>query len=416
MNTSSFLCGGMLLACALLAACGGSPATNETREEPAAAAVEYERGPHRGRMLRDGDFAVEMTIFEDGVEPEFHVYVYRNDRPVAPSEVQLRVELTRLGGRVDRFAFKPREDYLLGNGVVREPHSFDVRVTAVEGGRTHNWSYASYEGRTTIAAEAARAGGVRSERAGPATVAELIDMAGRIEITPEGKADVRARLPGQIVWMSGQLGQAVRRGQTLLRVESSHSLQTYPVPAPISGIIVEKNANVGDTTADRALFVIADPTKLHAEFFVYPRDAERVRVGQRVSLRSLSGEARLEAEVEAVLPTADVASQTLMAHVHLPPSAASSFRPGMGVEGSFAVASANVPLAVRTRAIQRFRDFEVVYAKVGNTYEVRMLEIGRRTPEWTEVLGGLEPGTEYVTDGAFLIRADVEKSGASHDH
>jgi len=416
MNTSSFLCGGMLLACALLAACGGSPATNETREEPAAAAVEYERGPHRGRMLRDGDFAVEMTIFEDGVEPEFHVYVYRNDRPVAPSEVQLRVELTRLGGRVDRFAFKPREDYLLGNGVVREPHSFDVKVTAAEGGRTYSWSYASYEGRTTIAAEAARAGGVRSERAGPAAIAELIDMAGRVEITPEGKADVRARLPGQIVWMNGQLGQAVRRGQTLLRVESSHSLQVYPVTAPISGIIVEKNANVGDVTGDRALFVIADPTRLHAEFFVYPRDAERVRLGQRVNLRSLSGEARIEAEVEAVLPTADVASQTLMAHVHLPPSAARMFRPGMGVEGSFAVAEARVPLAVRTRAIQRFRDFEVVYAKVGNNYEVRMLEIGRRTPEWTEVLGGLEPGTEYVTDGAFLIRADVEKSGASHDH
>src|SRR3546814_9676958 len=81
----------------------------------------------------------------------------------------------------------------------------------------------SYEGRTTIAAEAARAGGVKSERAGPVSVAELVDMAGRIEITPEGKADVRARLPGQIVWMTGQLGQAVRKGQALLRVESSRS-------------------------------------------------------------------------------------------------------------------------------------------------------------------------------------------------
>ena len=137
---------------------------------------------------------------------------------------------------------------------------------------------------------------------------------------------------------------------------------------------------------------------------------------QRVSLRSLSGEARIEGPVEAILPTAELASQTLMAHVNIPASAARMFRPGMGVEGAFAVASANVPLAVRTKAIQRFRDFEVVYAKVGNNYEVRMLEIGRRTPEWTEVLGGLEPGTEYVTDGAFLIRADIEKSGASHDH
>ncbi len=410
------LTAGTLIASVLVAGCGGNSTTNEAGEEHGAAAAEYERGPHRGRMLRDGDFAVEMTIFEDGVEPEFHVYAYRDDKPVAPGQVQLSVDLTRLGGHVDRFAFTPREDYLLGNGVVTEPHSFDVKVRAIEGGRTHNWSYASYEGRTTIAADAARQGGVKSEKAGPARVSELVDMSGRVEITPEGKADVRAWLPGRIVAMNGQLGQSIRKGQALVRVESSHSLQVYAVTAPISGVIVEKNANVGDTTADRALFVIADPTKLHAEFFVYPRDAERIRVGQRVSLRSLSGEAKLEAEVEAILPTADLASQTLMAHVHLPTSAASVFRPGMGVEGSFAVAEAQVPLAVRTKAIQRFRDFEVVYAKVGNTYEVRMLEIGRRTPEWTEILGGLAPGTEYVTDGAFLIRADIEKSGASHDH
>jgi cobalt-zinc-cadmium efflux system membrane fusion protein len=88
----------------------------------------------------------------------------------------------------------------------------------------------------------------------------------------------------------------------------------------------------------------------------------------------------------------------------------------MGVEGSFQVASSRVPLAVRTKALQRFRDFTVVFAKVGDTYEVRMLELGRQTPEWTEVLSGLELSTEYVADGAFLIRADIEKSGASHDH
>jgi cobalt-zinc-cadmium efflux system membrane fusion protein len=405
-----------LLALSLLSACGSTQEEHAEGDAHEAAAEEYERGPHRGRMLRDGDFAIEMTIFEDGVDPEFRVYAYRGDQPVAPGEVQLTVDLKRLGGHIERFSFKPQQDFLRGQGVVKEPHSFDVQIRAVESGKTHSWSYASYEGRTTIGAEAAKAGGVKSERAGPVAISELIDMAGRVEITPEGKADVRARLPGQIMSMNGELGQAVRRGQTLLRVESSHSLQTYSVTAPISGIIVEKNANVGDVTGDRALFVIADPTKLHAEFFVYPRDAERIRVGQRVALRSLSGEARLEASVEAVLPTADLISQTLVAHVHLPPEAANLFRPGMGVEGSFAVAQTQVPLAVRTKAIQRFRDFEVVYAKVGNTYEVRMLELGRRTPEWTEVLGGLDPGTEYVTDGAFLIRADVEKSGASHDH
>ncbi|MES2343015.1 MAG: efflux RND transporter periplasmic adaptor subunit [Pseudomonadota bacterium] len=407
---------GLLLACGLLTACGDAPASRAEGGEHAAPTGDYERGPHRGRLLRDGEFAVEMTIFEDGVEPEFHVYLYRKDKPLDPRQAQVSVELTRLGGRVDRYAFAPVEDYLRGAGVVVEPHSFDVKVRAAEGGRSHQWTYPSYEGRTTISAQAAQAGGVRTEVAGPAMIGELIDMAGRVEITPEGKAEVRAWYPGRILMLRGELGQSVRRGQSMARVESSHSLQAYTIPAPISGVIVEKAANVGGVAGDQPLFVVADPTQLHAEFFVYPRDAERIRVGQPVEVRSLTGEARLKAKVEAILPTADLASQTLMAHVHLPAGAAQSFRPGMGVEGSFVIGEASAPLAVRTKALQRFRDFTVVFAKVGDTYEVRMLRLGRKTPDWTEVLGGLEPGTEYVVDGAFLIRADIEKSGASHDH
>jgi len=395
-----------------LAACGNAPAKPENH----AAEEAEKRGPHGGRMLYDGDLSIEITIFEDGVEPEFRVYAYRKDRPLAPNQVQLSITLTRLDGEVNRFAFKPEGDYLRGQGVVDEPHSFDVAVNASYAGKSSSWRYESYEGRTTISAQAAKAGGVRTEVAGPAPIAQLVDMAGRVEITPEGKGEVRAWYPGRIISLSGQLGTSVRKGQVLARVESSESLQTYSIPAPISGVIIEKNLNVGDVAMERPIFVIADPTKLHAEFFVYPRDAEKVRVGQPVEVRSLSGDTRLTAEVEAVLPTADLVSQTLLAHVHLPGGADSAFRPGMGVEGSFQVGAQVAPLAVRTKAIQRFRDFQVVFVKVKDAYEVRMLQIGRQTPEWTEVLSGLKPGAEYVVDGAFLIRADIEKSGASHDH
>ena len=404
----------VLIAILPLAACNdrSKPADDHAHAEGGG----EERGPHRGRMLRDGDFALELAIFEDGQEPQFRAYAYRKDKPVDPRQVALTVELTRLGGKVDRFAFKPQADYLAGGGVVSEPHSFDVRVVASEGGRRHGWTYASYEGRTIIKAAAAQAGGVRTEVAGPATLSELVDMGGRVEVTPEGKAEVRAWYPGRILSLTGELGQSVRKGQPMARVESSYSLQAYTIPAPISGVIVEKKANVGGVAGETPLFVVADPTQLHAEFFVYPRDAERVRVGQPVEVRSLTGQQRLAAKVEAVVPTADLVSQTLVAHVHLPATGSNAFRPGMGVEGSFVVGAQPVALAVRTKALQRFRDFDVVYARVGETYEVRMLELGRRTPEWTEVVGGLEPGTEYVVDGAFLIRADIDKAGASHDH
>ncbi len=92
------------------------------------------------------------------------------------------------------------------------------------------------------------------------------------------------------------------------------------------------------------------------------------------------------------------------------------WRPGMAVRCLVSVDQRRVPLAVRTDAIQQFRDFRVVFAKIGETYEVRMLELGQEGPEWTEVLGGIEAGTVYASENSYVIKADIEKSGASHDH
>ena len=396
--------------------CGEKPSSAEGGAEAAAASGEYERGPHRGRMLRDGTFAIEMTIFEDGVPPEFHVYAYENDKPLPPNEVQLNVELLRLGNKVDRFAFTPREDYLPGNGVVIEPHSFAVKVTATRGGKASEWTYESFEGRTTIAQDQAEVAGVKVEPAGAASIDQIVALTGRVELQPEGKAEVRAWYPGRIVTMSRSIGDRVEKGQTLATVTSSESLQTYAIPAPISGIIMERNATPGDVAGSAPLYVIADPRKLHAEFFIYPRDAERLRAGQPVTVTSIGGASTLKSKIEVVLPTSDMLTQTVIAHVELPNPDGVTWRPGQAVEGNVIVSADDVPLAVRTRALQRFRDFTVVYARVDDTYEVRMLELGRQSPEWTEILGGIAPGEVYVSDNAFLIRADIEKSGASHDH
>jgi cobalt-zinc-cadmium efflux system membrane fusion protein len=399
-----------------LTACSDTGAAETVEpDQHEAAEADFERGPHRGRMLRDGDFALEITIFEDGVPPEFHIYPYRNDQPIDPGEVGLTIELSRLGGQVDRFAFAPEADYLNGDGIVVEPHSFDVAVEASAGGRTHAWSYASYEGRTTIDQGQADAAGVAVERAGSAMIEKTVTLSGRVELQPHGRAEVTAWFPGRIVEMTKSIGETVEQGELLARVISNESLQTYDIQAPIAGVVMARNANVGDVAGATPLYLIADAREVHAEFYVYPRDAARLQVGLPVAIRSLDGEAVAHEAIEVILPTTDMLTQTAVAHVELPnPNLV--WRPGQAVEGEVVVATNEAPLAVRTRALQRFRDFTVVYARVGETYEVRMLELGRQTPEWTEVLGGLEPGTEYVSENAFLIRADVEKSGASHDH
>jgi cobalt-zinc-cadmium efflux system membrane fusion protein len=207
----------------------------------------------------------------------------------------------------------------------------------------------------------------------------------------------------------------VRRGELIARVESNESLQVYPISAPMSGVIAERGTNVGDVVGADPMFVIVNPGATILEFHVFPRDLEVVRAGQRVAIQTLDGKPVATGTISGFVTNAEAASGTAVARVSLP-NPAGVWRPGMSLKGLVTVSGRQVPLAVRTRALQRFRDFTVVFAAYGTTYEVRMLELGQRTPEWTEVLSGLDPGTPYVTDGAFLVRADVEKSGASHDH
>ena len=397
-----------------LAACGdGAANTNAEHEAPAAG--DYERGPHNGRMLRDGDFALEMTVFEDGIPPEYRLYAYRGDKPLPPGEVQASVTIRRLDEEVTTFAFKPEENYLRGQATLVEPHSFDVAVTASEGGRRHHWKFPSYEGRTTIAPAAARAAGIETAIAGPAAVGETLEIVGRVELDPSASADVGAKVPGRVVSVHRNVGDRVGRGALLARIESSYSLQTYAVTAPIAGVITQRNTNVGDVTGDDPIFVISDPARTVATFPVFPRDIERVRPGQAVQIRGLEGERSQSSTIRDFLPLAEVQTQTVTARAALP-NPGGFWRPGMAVRGIVTVDQRTVPLAVRTEALQQFRDFRVVFAKVGNTYEVRMLELGREGPEWTEVLGGLKPGTTYAAKNSYVIKADIEKSGASHDH
>ena len=398
----------------MLAACGGSEQAEQPAEGHAAAAAEYERGPHRGRMLRDGDFAIEVTIFETNVPPQYRLYAYQGDKPLKPSDVQATVELKRLDGEVNNFTFKPENDYLTGSGTVVEPHSFDVKVGATHVGKAHQWAFASYEGRSTIPAAVAADAGVKVEVAGPAVIRDTVRLMGSVALDANRHAQLKARFPGIVRGVPVQQGQRVRRGQTLVVVEGNESMRSYAVTAPFDGVVLTRSTNVGDVAGDNTLIEMADLSKVWVELHAIGKDAANLAAGQPVRLRSATGDAEQETVIDTLLPLA-TRGQSVVARVSIA-NPDGRWRPGMTVSADVTVAEREVPLAVKESGLQRFRDFTVVFAQIGETYEVRMLELGSRDGEYVEVLGGLKPGTRYVAEQSFLIKADIEKSGASHDH
>jgi cobalt-zinc-cadmium efflux system membrane fusion protein len=403
-----------LLIALALAACDPTPPQPDGAGAELALEEEPARGPNGGRLLTNGSFTLELAIFESGVPPEYHAWPSVGGAPVAPRAVELVVELARLGGEVDRIEFEAQDDFLRGTRTVREPHSFDVTVVARHAGREHRFAYESYEGRTSIAPDVARAAAIATAVAAPGSISDELVLYGTIAPDATRVRTVHARFPGVIRSVTRNVGDTVRPGEALAAIESNESLQTYNVSAPIAGVVTARHAAPGEQTDADALFEIADFSAVWAELDVFSRDRARLRTGLTVAVTADDGGAA-EGSIEYLAPVGNRASQSVIARVPLH-NGDGRWTPGQFIEGRVTIETTPVALAVPLSALQRFRAFDVVFAQVGDTYEVRMLTLGRRDSRHVEVLDGLAPGTRYVTENSYLIKADIEKSGASHDH
>lgn len=376
--------------------------------------AEPEKGPNRGRMLRKDNFAIELAIFETGVPPEFRVWATTGGKAIDPTNVELNVKLTRLGNVVDDINFYQEGEYLRGDRVIYEPHSFMVALTAKYQGKTYQWQYDNFEGRTKIAEDVAQAMEISTEIVGPSRFHETIKVFGKLVLPSDATSSVYARFDGLVKKVHVKLGDSVKQGQLLLTVEGNESLQSYKVFSAQNGIISAVHVTSGEQSKGRALLEIINNETLIAELAVFPMDLPRVNIGAKTTV-SINGveEKQLSKIDSRVLKVRNDQAKLFRVLVNNPDSLLSE---GSFVSAEIEVGSYDVAMAVKRKALQNFRDFTVVYAKVGNEYEVRMLELGRIAGDEVEVLGGITLGTEYVTENSYILKADVEKSGASHDH
>ena len=198
------------------------PATEAAAKEPGA--LDYPRGPHGQRLLSSKDLQLEITVFETGVEPQFRVFPYDAGlKPISSRDVQLSIELHRLGGRVDKIAFVPEADYLRGDAVVEEPHSFDVKVRAHYKGITQDWAYSQIEGKVQLGDDAVKSTGIEIRTVGPRQMVTTLEVPGEIKPDANRMARVVPRLSGVVTEVLKQVGDSVKQGE-LVAVISSREL------------------------------------------------------------------------------------------------------------------------------------------------------------------------------------------------
>lgn len=74
-------------------------------------------------------------------------------------------------------------------------------------------------------------------------------------------------------------------------------------------------------------------------------------------------------------------------------------------------------VAVPTGAIQRLGGRETVFIELEEgVFQARTISVGRSDGEWTEVTAGLDPGERTVIRGSFILKSELMKSEAGHQH
>lgn len=409
-----------LLICAVIALLGtftfntyaaeghGEQGDNENKR------TEETKGPNGGKLLRNGDFSIELKIFETGVPPEMRLYAYDHGKLVAPGDWKVNVSLDRLGGDRDQIQFSSELDYQVGNQEIKEPHSYDVTIKASYKNQHFEWQYESHEGRTVISDRQLELAGVETAQAGPATLIFRDTLFGVIASPADNVYRINAPYPGLVETVHVQQGETVKKGQRLLTLTNTDTLQRYSIKSPANGEVIERFVNQGDHAKGRTLLEIVDLSTVWVEMSAFPESIEKLAVGQPVIVRDLHHHKAATGSISYVAP------QMTGGHIARTRAVIGNpdghWRPGMHIKAEIQTDSRQVSLAIKASSLQSFRDMPVVFAKFGNTFEVRMVELGESNGDMIEVLDGLKPGTDYVTDNSFLIKADILKSGASHDH
>lgn len=460
---------------------GGDHKEGETEER------EIAKGPHGGKLFTDGDYALEISIFEQGVEPQFHLYTYLKGKPLDPAQSKVELTLERLGQAMQVFKFTQEGDYLKGDAVVVEPHSFKVTATATHAGKLHKFGYEQVEARVTMSDAQLQQAGVETAKAGPAKIATKLQLLGEVRYNDDRTVHIVPRTAGRVESVEVSAGAQVKKGQVLAVLSSqmladqrselfaaqkrlalarttyarekklwqekvsaeqdylqaqaalqeaeiaeqsarqklvalggsqssSGDLTRFEIRSPIDGIVTEKNLSVGEALKeDSAVFSVSDLSTVWVEAPVAVQNLAAINSGQKATVRANAFAAEAEGTIAYVSALVGEQTRSATARIVLA-NPKGLWRPGLPVMVEVVSAEAQVPVAVSVAAIQSLRDWQVVFGRYRDAFEARPLTLGRSDGRFVEVLEGLKAGEQYATKNSFLIKADIGKSGASHDH
>jgi RND family efflux transporter MFP subunit len=190
---------------------------------------------------------------------------------------------------------------------------------------------------------------------------------------------------------------------------------TTGVPAPIDGVVTERNANVGlNVDAATKLFTVVDLSTVWIVADVYERDFSRVRVGSEAAITTPAypGATR-RGRVGYIDPQVNGATRTAKVRIEVA-NPRGELRLGMYADVALSTGEATARVLIPRASIQRIGNRSAVYLtdpQQPGRFVQRAVTLGASSGDQVEVVSGLQPGDIVVSEGSFFIRAEQERLG-----
>lgn len=284
------------------------------------------------------------------------------------------------------------------------------------GEKGHDHDGHDEEGKVELSDAKVAASGIEIRTAQAETLRDSLVLNGILQPNQETLVQVTPRFPGVVREIKKRIGDTVEKGELLAKIESNQSLSVYEMRAPISGTVIDRQISLGEYASEqKPAFIVADVSTVWVDLSVYRRDLPRVRIGDKILIDVADGGKPIEASLSYISPVGSSDTQSALARAVVPNDAL-RLRTGLFVSARLILSAKPVPLAVRASAIQTVENRSVVFVRNGDKFEVRDVELGDRDAENVEVVFGLLDGDRYAAANSFVVKAELGKGSASHEH
>jgi len=178
------------------------------------------KGPHGGKLFKEGDFGLEALLSEDSGEPRLRIWLFDKDKPLPSGAAKVSATITRLTGEKQTLNFAPDKDSLLSREVVPEPHALEISIVAQTDNEPFMFVLNQEEGKVELSDAQIKAASIGIDTAGAARIKSALQLPGEIRLNEDRTSHVVPRIAGVVESVQASLGQAVRRGQVLAVIAS----------------------------------------------------------------------------------------------------------------------------------------------------------------------------------------------------